>query len=172
VGTTPGTDPDLGGPATNFGCDSFATIQDGVNGVATGGNVIVYAGDYTEQPIISKNLTLTGENTATTILHAPATLNPRIGGHLVLLQVDTSANVNMSGITIAGPHVAGGCSAAIFYGVFVVGGANLNLHDAAVTDIRLSPNSLFGCQDGIAIRADQWCWARSQLTVNNVAITG
>ena len=39
----------------------------------------------------------------------------------------------MSGITIAGPHIAGGCSAAVFYGIFVVGGANLNLHDAAMT---------------------------------------
>ena len=27
---TPGEDPDAGGPATNFGCDSFATIQEGV----------------------------------------------------------------------------------------------------------------------------------------------
>ena len=31
----------MGGPATNFGCDSFATIQGGVNGVATSGTVNV-----------------------------------------------------------------------------------------------------------------------------------
>src|SRR5204863_5408476 len=30
----PGTDPDAGGPAMNFGCDSFATIQGGIDGVA------------------------------------------------------------------------------------------------------------------------------------------
>jgi CSLREA domain-containing protein len=173
VGTTPGTDPDAGGPATNFGCDSFATIQDGINGVTAGGTVIVYAGDYTEQLTISKNVTISGQNTATTVLHAPAVLGPRIGGHLVLVQIDTSAVVDISGITVAGPHVTGGCSAAIFYGIFVVGGANLNLHDAAVTDIRLSPNSLLGCQDGIAIRAGSQALGQvATLTVNNTPISG
>ena len=173
VGTTPGTDPDAGGPATNFGCDSFATIQDGIDGVAAGGMVLVNAGDYTEQVTISKNVTVTGANTATTVLHTPTTLNPGIGGHLVLVQIDTGAVVNMSGITIDGPRVTGGCSAAIYYGIFVVGGANLNLHDAAVTDIRLSPNSLLGCQDGIAVRAGSLALGQTAtLTVNNVAITG
>ncbi|MBK8741877.1 MAG: hypothetical protein IPM02_21275 [Betaproteobacteria bacterium] len=41
VGTPLNGDPDAGGPATNFGCDSFATIQGGVDGVATGGTVPV-----------------------------------------------------------------------------------------------------------------------------------
>ena len=172
--TTPGTDPDMGGPATNFGCDSFATIQEGIDGVATGGTVMVNAGDYTEQPIISKNLTLTGANTATTVLHTPATLSPRIGGTFTLVQVDTSAVVNMSGLTIDGPYAtANGCADPIYYGIFVVGGANLNLHDAAVTDVRLSPNSLLGCQTGIAIRAGSMALGQTAtLTVNNVAITG
>src|SRR6185295_13204681 len=40
---TPGTDPDGAGPATNFGCDSFATIQGGVTGVTSGGTVNVAA---------------------------------------------------------------------------------------------------------------------------------
>src|SRR5205807_7859199 len=60
AGTTPGTDPDGAGPATNFGCDSFATIQDGVNGVASGGTVIVYDGTYTENVMISKPVVLKG----------------------------------------------------------------------------------------------------------------
>src|SRR5262249_10096235 len=30
AGTSIGTDPDAGGPATIFGCDSFATIQEGI----------------------------------------------------------------------------------------------------------------------------------------------
>ena len=42
VGTPSGGDPDGAGPAMSFGCDSFATIQDAVNGVAgrpaNGGN--------------------------------------------------------------------------------------------------------------------------------------
>ena len=48
AGTLPGTDPDMGGPATEFTCDSFATVQDGIAGVAPGGTVNVAAGTYTE----------------------------------------------------------------------------------------------------------------------------
>ncbi|HYX26938.1 MAG TPA: Calx-beta domain-containing protein, partial [Pyrinomonadaceae bacterium] len=64
---TPGTDPDGAGPATNFGCDSFATIQGGIDGVASGGTVIVYAGTYTQSIgsiNLNKSLTLEGPNAA------------------------------------------------------------------------------------------------------------
>lgn len=63
---TPGTDPDGGGPATDFGCDSFATIQGGIDGVASGGTVIVYEGTYTQATSINlnKSLTLRGPNFA------------------------------------------------------------------------------------------------------------
>ncbi len=65
VGTTPGTDPDGGGSAVDFGCDSFATIQDGINGVAPSGTVIVAAGDYFENPTVNKAVTLQGANVGT-----------------------------------------------------------------------------------------------------------
>jgi hypothetical protein len=60
IGTTPGTDPDGAGPATDFGCDSFATIQDGINGVTAGGTVNVNAGIYTENVTINKTVALRG----------------------------------------------------------------------------------------------------------------
>jgi hypothetical protein len=164
-----GSDP--AGPATAIGYDAFPTIQQGVDAVAAGGTVNVASGNYTEQVTISKSLTLTGENTATTVLHTPATLNPRIGGLLNLVQIDTSANVNMSGITVAGPYASGGCTT--YYGIFVAGGANLNLHDAAMTDIRLTPDSLLGCQGGVAVRAGSQALGQvGTLTVNNASLTG
>jgi hypothetical protein len=52
VGTPVNGDPDGAGPANNFGCDSFATIQGGVNGVATGGTVLVAAGTYNEAQVL------------------------------------------------------------------------------------------------------------------------
>lgn len=75
TGLTPGADPDGPGPATTFETDSFATIQAGVNAVDAGGTVQVYAGTYTEQISINKNLTLSGEDKLTTIIEAPAVLN-------------------------------------------------------------------------------------------------
>ncbi|TDA67963.1 MAG: tandem-95 repeat protein [Chloroflexi bacterium] len=75
VGKTPGADPDGDGPAINFSTDSFATIQEGVTAVDAGGTVQVYAGTYTEQISINKNLTLTGEDRLTTIIEAPAVMS-------------------------------------------------------------------------------------------------
>ncbi|PYS80837.1 MAG: hypothetical protein DMF70_10130, partial [Acidobacteria bacterium] len=60
AGTQPGSDPDGPGPATSFGCDSFATIQGGVTAVTAGGTVIVYDGTYTENVTISKPVVLKG----------------------------------------------------------------------------------------------------------------
>ncbi len=70
AGTPIGTDPDMGGPATQFGCDSFATIQGGVAGVTSGGTVNVAAGTYIEsgQIVISKDVTVIGADRATTII--------------------------------------------------------------------------------------------------------
>ena len=57
-----GTDPDGGGPATEMGYDAFATIQGGINGVANPGTVIVYAGNYFENPTVNKALNIMGPN--------------------------------------------------------------------------------------------------------------
>jgi hypothetical protein len=73
VGTTPGTDPDGIGPATNFGVDSFATIQDGINAVDPGGIVNVYAGTYAEQLSVNKAISLLGPNAA---------INPNTGSRV------------------------------------------------------------------------------------------
>ena len=73
VGVTPGTDPDGPGPATNFGYDSFATVEGGVAGVAPGGTVIVYAGTYVlaTNVAVNKSVSIQGPNIG---------LSPRNGG--------------------------------------------------------------------------------------------
>lgn len=58
-----------------WGYDAFATVQDGVNAVATGGTVNVAAGTYTEgspQVAISKNLSIVGADKLTTIIKPSA----------------------------------------------------------------------------------------------------
>tara|TARA_Y100001933_G_scaffold152099_1_gene150541 strand:- start:88984 stop:101430 length:12447 start_codon:yes stop_codon:yes gene_type:complete len=62
VGLSFGDDPDGAGPATAFGFDAFATIQEGVDAVATDGTVHVYAGTYAGDINIDQNLTLQGES--------------------------------------------------------------------------------------------------------------
>jgi hypothetical protein len=168
-----GTDPDGPGPATEMGFDAFSTVQGGVTGVASGGTVNVHSGTYTEQVTVGKSLTLAGAGQATTTIVAPATLAAGIGGNLVIVQVDSAAVVNASGITVAGPRQFSGCSAQTFYGIFVVGGASLDLSASTVRDIRMSDPAAFGCQDGIAVRAgSQGLGQTATLTLTGDIITG
>ncbi|HEV7684333.1 MAG TPA: C25 family cysteine peptidase [Pyrinomonadaceae bacterium] len=134
VGTTPGTDPDAGGPATSFGCDSFATIQEGVNAVTAGGTVNVAAGNYVENVTIPKALTLTGAGAASVFVY-PAVSNPNCGGggggsicaggsNIMLVQ---ASNVTISGMTLDGDNtsLAGGVS---------VNGANVDARNGIITN--------------------------------------
>jgi hypothetical protein len=134
VGTTPGTDPDAGGPATSFGCDSFATIQDGVNGVSAGGTVNVAAGNYVENVTIPKALTLTGAGAPSVFVY-PASSNPNCGGggggsicaggsNIMLVQ---ASNVTISGMTLDGDNTSLG-------GGFSVGGANVDARNGIITN--------------------------------------
>ncbi|MCA9068753.1 MAG: hypothetical protein KDA84_07510, partial [Planctomycetaceae bacterium] len=62
AGTTPGTDPDGAGPATNFGVDSFATIQGAVDVTLDGDTVQVNDGAYIENVTITTNISLLSVN--------------------------------------------------------------------------------------------------------------
>jgi CSLREA domain-containing protein len=94
AGTTPGADPDGAGPATSFGFDAFATVQDGVGGVATGGTVNVLAGTYDEDVAISNDgLQLLGAGAGSVILQGA------IGGDGSTIHV-LASNVTIAGMTI------------------------------------------------------------------------
>lgn len=53
AGIAPGADPDDVGPATNFGGDAFATIQNAIAGVAAGGTIHIAGGTYVETLTVS-----------------------------------------------------------------------------------------------------------------------
>src|SRR5436190_741494 len=93
VGTTPGTDPDGAGPATNFGVDAFDKIQDGVNAATSGGTVYVYAGTYNEDVTINQPLSLLGIDSGTKTVSGP------IGGPGSTIAIAAS-NVTIAGLTI------------------------------------------------------------------------
>lgn len=153
VGTTPGADPGPG-PGNNFGVDAFATVQSGVDGVAVGGTVIVYDGTYVEQVIIDKNLTMDGESVAGTIIKVPsssASLPANSVGDVVIVNINNGATVTMQDLTVTGTFDYPGCGGPYFDGIYVLGGATLNLTNAAVSNIKQSNPAHFGCQNGFAL---------------------
>ena len=79
----------------------------------------------------------------------------------------------MSGLTVSGPLQSGGCVGTGDYGIFVVGGATLNLSNSAVNDVRESDANLYGCQQGIGIRIGSGPLTQvGHGTITNVVVTG
>ncbi len=76
-----------------WGCDHFASIQDGINMVADYGTVNVHQGVYYEHIIIDKTLCLVGEDKDTTIIDGGLVQN-------VNILLVTAGEVRISGFTI------------------------------------------------------------------------
>jgi len=74
-----------------WGYDHFSSIQAGIDAVAEHGTVYVYSGTYYEHVVISKTLTLIGQDRSTTIIDGGGI------GNVVCISVDW---VNMSGFNI------------------------------------------------------------------------
>src|SRR5207237_1130017 len=88
------------------------------------------------------------------------------------------ASVEANGVTIKGPLTLNGCATGLlrrFYGVYVRGGATLNLHDSSVLDIRENnPAPTTKCTVGTAVDVGSSIAPLNEtgtLTVNNVVIT-
>ena len=126
-----GTDPDGIGPATEMGFDAFATIQGGINAVATGGQVIVAAGSYVENPTITRAMTLKGAQFGVDARGRVASESfVRTNGNALAVFAVTAANVTIDGFSIdgddpglAGVALASGDNANVSYGVRPTGEA-------------------------------------------------
>lgn len=104
IGTAPGSDPDGAGPATQFGTDSFATIQGGVDNVDNGGTVDVNAGDYPELVTVNKDISVLGAQAgvdARTRSGIPSGESV-VRGALNGANRTTSFNITASGVTVDG----------------------------------------------------------------------
>jgi hypothetical protein len=100
VGTTPGADPDGAGPATAFGTDAFATIQDAINGASPGDTISVAAGTYAGSININKDVTITGAGAASTLIQGPGTGATNYG----FAVTGVRSNINVSGFRVTGFH--------------------------------------------------------------------
>lgn len=94
-------DPDGEGLATYFGYDAFATIQEGIDAVETGGTVNVAAGTYNESLLIGKSLTLVGSDITKPVIIglAPANYIIKVNGanDVVLNNLEINGNTTGTG---------------------------------------------------------------------------
>ncbi len=124
------------------GCN-FSTIQAAIDFATSGDLIKVSAGNYTEQLNITKNLTLQGSSA---IIKAPPILAAGLNGYKSIVTISNST-IEFSGFTVSGPG-SSQCN-DIHVGIFVRDGANANIHDNNIIDIRNQPFS--SCQSGNGI---------------------
>jgi hypothetical protein len=126
------------------------TVQHAVDVADPGDTISIDKGTYAEQVTISEDLTLRGKGEDKTIIKAPAVMSPDAEGKTNIIELDSSAVVDISKLTVAGPMPMCGNS-----GIAVIDDATLNIDHAAVRDIGpLAPNpACMGNNVGEGIRA-------------------
>ena len=153
-----------------LGVDCFATIQEGIDAVVSGGTVNVGAGTYTEQVTVTKSLSLFGDGAGSSIIAAPATLPASSNQTSYIVRFDgAGVTSEFTGFTVTGPGPA--ACGSIATGILVSGGADANIHDNTIADVRDSVFS--GCQNGIAILVGRNAWTTTgTATIENNIVTG
>src|SRR5262249_34801303 len=79
------------------------SIQACVDAASTGDTILITSGDYTEGLTLSKAVSLTGEPSSTTVLHALH--NSRV---LTVTGAAVDSSIVISGLTLADGHAVGG----------------------------------------------------------------
>jgi filamentous hemagglutinin family protein len=158
------------GSDTNQGSalNSLATVQAGVNAVITGGTVNVGAGNFREQVVIAKNLTLTGAGAGSTVIESPDVLTHSFTYDNVARKAVVSVEggtVGISGLTIDGR--AQGSANSYF--------ADLGVHNASanIDAVRLTGATdtvLDGGQHGVGLAVFNDDNVSRTVTLNNSAI--
>jgi outer membrane protein OmpA-like peptidoglycan-associated protein/nitrous oxidase accessory protein NosD len=142
----------------------YTTIQAAVEKAKSGDRIEVCADTFAEQIVIKESVKLFGAGPGKTKIAAP----PSRTGNIVEI-AGSSADVELSGFTIAGPGPTN-CG-GLLSGVFVRDGAHASIHDNNIKDVRDDPFS--GCQNGVGIRVG---WVASSTsgtaTITDNTITG
>ena len=186
------------GSNTSCADPGYNSIQTAVD-AANKGDTVYLCGTtpYTEQVIITKAITLTGDNGAT--IQAPNPFLPTSLSRLpsqfttdsltdpqaIVIVWGSTSNVKITNLNIAGP-IAGsyGCGSQE-YGVLVIANGNVSLKNDNVTNIHDTNTSLYGCQMGLGIEigSEYWPSATSPYpgklenfigtaTIQNTVVTG
>jgi nitrous oxidase accessory protein NosD len=88
----------------------YPTIQAAINAANPGDTIKVLPGTYTEQIVITKDLKIIGSGAKSTVIKAPAVLNPSpflpFPGRANIVDIFSEAKVVIKGLTITGPSGA------------------------------------------------------------------
>jgi hypothetical protein len=136
---------------------------------ASAGDTLQFApGVYQQQFTVNKNLTLVGASVGATVIQSPSSLTPDPLNEEAIVEIDNSATVAMSGFIVTGPIPSAPPDNS--YGIFVSGGATLNLSNSLIQDIRDEP--LDGAQHGIGIGVGKASVSTvGHATISNVTVT-
>lgn len=114
----------------------YPKIQSAIDAAKAGDIIKVLPGTYTEQLSIRKNINLIGSGTISTIIKAPATLQPGITGNPNIIEVSDGATVTMKSFTVRGTSVSN-CGTSLengLVGVNALDDATINIDNLAVRD--------------------------------------
>lgn len=167
VGSTVGADSSCSSPG-------YTSVQAAVTAAHSGSTVYLCSSGspYTEQVIITKSLTLTGDPgvvikgpaSATSYagqgpsLPAKFTTDNLLPPQAIVLIWGSGVSVTMSNITVDGPLPGTGGCASEEYGVLVISGATLTMSNSVVENIYDSNSSLYGCQFGVGVEIGAQFW--------------
>jgi hypothetical protein len=148
----------------------YSTIQNAVNAASSGDVIKVCAGTYPEQVVISKSLTVNGDNGAIiSPVSVSANTSSLASGQpiaaIVLVQNTTAVTIQNVIIDGEGNGISG-CSPDLI-GIFYQNASGL-LNHMAVRNVELAPDDN-GCQSGVGVFV-QSAGASSVVTIENSSI--
>jgi len=153
-----------------WGYDAFATIQNGIDGVAESGTVSVAAGTYDEHLIIhTPNINLIGEDKESTIIDAMQDLSWSSAKAGILIEGSKTgqlgaSNVTISGFTIRNAELEG--EGTLFHGLWECLGGASGIQIYGSSGNKIENNIIEKCGYQIWILAE-WAGAGYSNSENN-----
>jgi hypothetical protein len=174
------------GGGTSCAAPGYNTIQAALNAAASGQQIVVCAGTYTEQLQITKSVEISGIGTVVLKLPAtPANATTTCDTQIAAgnpgsppekdqdaISICGGIDVSLTGITVDAAWASGTCYDAM-YGIVVAGGATLRFDKSQITAAGAVP--LNGCQGGVGILAGDAQGSPAQvghLVVTNSTVSG
>jgi len=184
------------GGNTSCSDPGYNSVQAAVDAAHTG-NTVYLCGTtpYSEQVIITKAITLTGDPGAT--IQAPLIFSTSLSRlpskfttdnlfipQAIVIVWGEGSNANIINLNIMGPLPGNGGCGDDEYGVLVIAGGKASLKGDHVTNIRDANPTLYGCQFGVGIQVGRRYWPKAdfstflvenfigQATITKTTVTG